>query len=219
MILDSRGRVTRLSKAIDPKVAAGESIGIQKIGGAALGRLWPTLDDLVRSGRTNVFYEEGFQRMIDSGTPFGVVPVSSAEWTENESPDFEDGCSCRPLTGREGRGEQTGRSRGAGRPAYPSTACRRTHPAAGPHPDHSQSGHPSQRLHRHSGRRQPGPWCDAAGHVSGQRSAALSSVVLDCCDGQLARARVSPRPPGPSSTASRIIWWESRWRSARPTSW
>ena len=46
VILDSRGKVTRLSKTIDPKVAAGESIGIQKIGGPALGRLWPTLDEL-----------------------------------------------------------------------------------------------------------------------------------------------------------------------------
>ena len=94
VILDARGKVTRLSKTIDPRVAAGESIGIQKIGGPALGRLWPTLDDLVRSGRTDVFYEEGFQRMIDNGTSFSVVPVSSAEWTEIDSyEDFEDACA------------------------------------------------------------------------------------------------------------------------------
>jgi len=45
------------------------------------------------------------------------------------------------------------------------------------------------------------------------------SVVLDCCDGQLARARGISSTTGPSSTASRIIWWESRSRSARRTSW
>jgi len=32
--------------------------------------------------------------MIDGGTPFSVVPVSSAEWTEIDSyEDFEDACT------------------------------------------------------------------------------------------------------------------------------
>ena len=89
--LNGSGRVVRLSKALDPSVAEGESIGIQKVGGAALGRLWPTLEDLVRSGRTDVFYEEAFQRLIDRGTPFTTVPVTSAEWTEIDSrEDFDD---------------------------------------------------------------------------------------------------------------------------------
>ena len=89
--LDEHGRVTLLSKTLDPAKSAGESIGIQKVSGAALSRLWPTLGDLVKSGQTQVFYEAAFQQMIDAGTRFRAVPITSDEWTEIDSiADLED---------------------------------------------------------------------------------------------------------------------------------
>jgi choline kinase len=91
VLLDEQGRVTRLSKALDPAASAGESIGIQKVDGAALDLLWPTLGDLVKSGKTQVFYEAAFQQMIDAGTLFRAVPITSDEWTEIDSlADLED---------------------------------------------------------------------------------------------------------------------------------
>lgn len=83
--LDDGGRVRRLAKEIDPAQAQGESIGIQKVSGPALERLWPTLMALVRSGQTGVFYETAFQQLIDAGETFHAVPIASADWIEIDS--------------------------------------------------------------------------------------------------------------------------------------
>jgi choline kinase len=83
--LDAAGRVRHLSKQLDPATAAGESIGIQKVGGTALARLWPVLEGLVSSGRTGVFYETAFQQLIDEAVPFHAVPVTSDDWIEIDS--------------------------------------------------------------------------------------------------------------------------------------
>lgn len=85
VILDLRGNVARLSKELDPERCSGESIGIQKVGGAALAVLWSALETLVSSGRTDVFYEEAFQRLIDAGVIFRTVPLASDDWTEIDS--------------------------------------------------------------------------------------------------------------------------------------
>jgi choline kinase len=99
VILDPRGNVVRLSKALDPERCSGESIGIQKIGGATLAALWSALETLVASGRTDVFYEEAFQRLIDAGAIFRPVPLASDDWTEIDS--LEDLTEARArFTGR-----------------------------------------------------------------------------------------------------------------------
>lgn len=71
-------RVTKLSKAIDPKRAFGESIGIQKVGPA----IWKTLEAMIAAGGANRYYEDAFQLMIDGGAHFSAVPVNGDEWIE-----------------------------------------------------------------------------------------------------------------------------------------
>jgi choline kinase len=83
--VDQSGLVRQLSKELHPTAAAGESIGIQKVGGAPLSRLWSVLEQLVESGRTDVFYEAAFQQLIDAGIPFRSVPVTSEDWIEIDS--------------------------------------------------------------------------------------------------------------------------------------
>lgn len=95
VVLNADGCVTMLSKAVDPRKAAGESIGVQKVGGPALQRLWEILDELVGSGRTDVYYEQAFQQLIDEGTRFRAVPIASREWTEIDSPDDLDDARAR----------------------------------------------------------------------------------------------------------------------------
>ncbi len=85
--LDPDGRVRQLSKELDPRAAQGESIGIQKVSGPALERLWQALEGLVRSGRSDAFYEAAFQQLIDAGVEFRAVPVAPGDWIEIDSSD------------------------------------------------------------------------------------------------------------------------------------
>ena len=88
--IDARHRVTRLSKQLDAKTSAGESIGVQKIGGAALPALWRALDEIVATRAATAYYEDAFQQLIDRGVPFGVTSVAPGTWREvDDAADLE----------------------------------------------------------------------------------------------------------------------------------
>ena len=80
--IDATGVVTRLSKRLDPASCIGESIGVQRLGGAALGRLWDEVDAVVREDAATAYYEDVFQRLIDSGVRFGTSDVATGSWME-----------------------------------------------------------------------------------------------------------------------------------------
>jgi choline kinase len=89
--VDERGLVRQLSKQVDPASAAGESIGVQKVGGPALAILWATLDSMREAGDTNGYYEDAFQRMMQAGVTFNTVSIGHHEWTEiDDLADLED---------------------------------------------------------------------------------------------------------------------------------
>jgi choline kinase len=89
--VDGDGRVLRLSKELEPARCLGESIGIQKVGGGALVRLWEELDRMMHGGRKGAYYEEAFQRLIDQGVTFRAVLVEPGAWTEiDDLADLED---------------------------------------------------------------------------------------------------------------------------------
>ncbi|HWA15536.1 MAG TPA: phosphocholine cytidylyltransferase family protein [Gemmatimonadales bacterium] len=89
--LDAKGNVRRLSKQLDPATCAGESIGIQKVGGAALPIFWATLESMRDGGDTQGYYEDAFQRMVNAGVTFRTVPIGHHEWTEiDDLADLED---------------------------------------------------------------------------------------------------------------------------------
>lgn len=77
-VMVENDRVTKLSKAIDPKRAFGESIGIQKVAPT----IWKTLEAMIAAGGANKYYEDAFQLMIDGGAWFSAVPVDREEWIE-----------------------------------------------------------------------------------------------------------------------------------------
>jgi choline kinase len=68
-------RIVALSKRLDPRIAAGESIGIQKISAEHADDLWTELDDMKSEGRQSGYYEEAFQRLINRRKPFRPVYV------------------------------------------------------------------------------------------------------------------------------------------------
>jgi choline kinase len=88
--LDGAGRIVRLSKKLLPAQCAGESIGVNKVGGAGLQRLWLELERMQR-GDDQGYYEDAFQRLIDTGTEFRTVPIGHDEWTEiDDLADLQD---------------------------------------------------------------------------------------------------------------------------------
>jgi choline kinase len=90
-LLDAQGTVRRLSKQLQPADCAGESIGVQKVGGAALPIFWATLESMREAGDTHGYYEDAFQRMIHAGVTFRTVPIGHYEWTEiDDLADLED---------------------------------------------------------------------------------------------------------------------------------
>ncbi|HTS88498.1 MAG TPA: phosphocholine cytidylyltransferase family protein [Gemmatimonadales bacterium] len=91
VLLDGQGNVRRLSKALAPADCAGESIGVQKISGPALPILWATLEAMREAGDTSGYYEDAFQRMIQTGVTFRTVAIGHHEWTEiDDVADLED---------------------------------------------------------------------------------------------------------------------------------
>lgn len=89
-LLDERGRIVTLSKKLPPPQCAGESIGVNKVGGAGLALLWRELEQMER-GDAQGYYEDAFQRLIDAGTEFRTVPIGHHEWTEiDDLADLED---------------------------------------------------------------------------------------------------------------------------------
>ncbi len=88
--LDEHGRIQTLSKKLPPAVCAGESIGVNKVGGAGLALLWQELERMQR-GDAQGYYEDAFQLLIDGGTEFRTVPIGHHEWTEiDDLADLED---------------------------------------------------------------------------------------------------------------------------------
>jgi choline kinase len=68
VIVGSDKTVTQISKKIDPKLAAGESIGIERFESDFLKLLFDKLyDRVITKGRVNDFYEAAFQDAIDAG--------------------------------------------------------------------------------------------------------------------------------------------------------
>jgi choline kinase len=88
--LDDHGRIRQLSKGLDPAICAGESIGINKLSGIGLLRLWDELQAM-QAGDDQGYYEDAFQRLIDSGSEFRTVAIGHAEWTEiDDLADLQD---------------------------------------------------------------------------------------------------------------------------------
>ncbi len=73
--------VTRITKLMDPATAHGEYIGVTLIEAAAAGSL---TDALERTWRRNpgLYYEDGYQQMIDGGGRVDVQPIGDVDWVE-----------------------------------------------------------------------------------------------------------------------------------------
>jgi choline kinase len=83
--LDSADRVLSIGKQIDPLIAAGESLGIERFSEETVRKLFDVLDK--RKGRDE-FYEASFQEIIDRGAT--VYAVDSGGYACMEIDTAED---------------------------------------------------------------------------------------------------------------------------------
>lgn len=86
--LDGQGRVVALNKRMDPALAAGESVGVERISAELGSELFGELAAMIDTGETHEYYERAYERLVERGVPFTCVDIDSAMWCEID--DVED---------------------------------------------------------------------------------------------------------------------------------
>jgi len=86
VIIDSGGRLTRITKLMDPALAHGEYIGATLIGASAAAPLAAALEATWRRDPA-LYYEDGFQELADRGGAIAVAPIGEVEWVEVDNHD------------------------------------------------------------------------------------------------------------------------------------
>ena len=85
-VITEGSRILEISKRIPPERANGEYIGITKISKRVLGVLKDTTEEVMEEKGAGVFYEDAFQRMIDSGYEIHYVSTNGLPWVEVDFP-------------------------------------------------------------------------------------------------------------------------------------
>jgi choline kinase len=86
VVVDSGGRLTRITKLMDPAMAHGEYIGATLIGAPAAAPLAAALEATWRRD-PSLYYEDGFQELADRGGVIEVAPIGEVEWVEVDNHD------------------------------------------------------------------------------------------------------------------------------------
>ena len=86
VIIDSGGRLTRITKLMDPALAYGEYIGATLIDASAAAPLADALEATWRRD-PSLYYEDGFAELADRGGAIGVAPIGEVEWVEVDNHD------------------------------------------------------------------------------------------------------------------------------------
>ena len=92
VVTDANGDITEISKTCSPADAAGESLGIEKIGAAYSAALYEELDGMMNKEHLeNKFYELAFERLIKQGHSYKVLDVTECFSCELDTvEDFEN---------------------------------------------------------------------------------------------------------------------------------
>jgi choline kinase len=81
VVLDERGLLRRITKQMDPAQAHGEYIGATLIDPAAAVPLAEALEVTWRRD-PGLYYEDGYQELVDRGGDIAVAPIGDVEWVE-----------------------------------------------------------------------------------------------------------------------------------------
>jgi len=80
--VNDAGRIVELNKGMDPAVAIGESIGVERIDAEIAPAVFDELGNMIPAGETDDYYERAYERMMDQGVAFGHADITSANWYE-----------------------------------------------------------------------------------------------------------------------------------------
>jgi len=81
VVLDDAGRMSRITKLMDPSEAAGEYIGATLIDARAADALATALKTTWERD-PDLYYEDGYQTLVDTGGEIGVAPIGTLPWVE-----------------------------------------------------------------------------------------------------------------------------------------
>jgi choline kinase len=92
VVTEADGSIKEISKTCNPADAAGESLGIEKIGKAYSVALYKELDQMMNKEHLeNKFYELAFERLIPQGHTYKVIDVTQYFSCELDTvEDFEN---------------------------------------------------------------------------------------------------------------------------------
>lgn len=79
--LNDRAGVTLITKLMEPETAAGEYIGVAHIPGDVAEGLASALQATWERD-PNLYYEDGFQEMVNRGAHIGTAPIGDLPWIE-----------------------------------------------------------------------------------------------------------------------------------------
>lgn len=83
VIIKDGCRVMKASKTVNPKEAAGESIGIEKISSETARLLFAELEIMMKDERNHQEYYEGaYERLIETNVPFYALDITGLKWIE-----------------------------------------------------------------------------------------------------------------------------------------
>ncbi|WP_050526504.1 phosphocholine cytidylyltransferase family protein [Pseudorhodobacter aquimaris] len=83
VITDDQMQVLEVGKSVDPKVALGESIGIEKISAKTGPLLFVELSEMMESpARYQDYYEDAYARLVVKGAAFHALDITGSNWTE-----------------------------------------------------------------------------------------------------------------------------------------
>ncbi|MBT6960519.1 MAG: phosphocholine cytidylyltransferase family protein, partial [Rhodospirillaceae bacterium] len=83
VIANDQMQVIEVGKSVDPKLALGESIGIEKISAGTGALLFTELSEMMESrGNLQAYYEAAYAQLVDQDTQFHALDISGLDWTE-----------------------------------------------------------------------------------------------------------------------------------------
>jgi choline kinase len=71
-------RLHSFGKGLDPALSQGESIGLERVSGVAVSRLFHALEQAIEAGETGLYYEDVYARLLTEGVDGWAVDVGAA---------------------------------------------------------------------------------------------------------------------------------------------
>ena len=83
VITDDQMRVLEIGKSVNPKIATGESIGVEKISAETGSLLFTELSQMMESSVNHQeYYEAAYSQLMKKKTVFHALDITGQKWTE-----------------------------------------------------------------------------------------------------------------------------------------